>query len=590
MKKFLQISAWTLGTLLVLILVLMMAIPPIARSYVNGHGRELCGRDIYIDDIDLNLFRGTVCIDSLNLFERDGKIPFVKFENLTVNIGMARLFTGLVDVEEIHVNRLYVNVEQRDTVFNFSDILAFFDSGEETPADTASASLPVVLEDIRIDNSFVRYQDLVVGSDFKLNDLSVHIPGVDLRELNTSVALSLAFVDGGSFSTNVDYDDQTGNFGIDLTLRHFNLHSILPYLRQSMAATDIQGLLDAHMNLRGNLNHILALGVAGQTNVTRFQLTDKEGKPCLAADSLSLATSEVNLLKNRYGFSYILLKNPDICITMGKDSIDNITRMLTTAVIDQQSEPAPADSVAIEPVVADSTERIGEEPFDLYIDKMVVSGGKFAYTDSTLTYDPFVYAVSNIHFETDSFQLSGINDIAISCAPGTGDGSIDLCYHGNFEDMHNMAVNLDVKQVALKDFSPYVVQMFGNPMTNGTLSFRSDTKVVAGNIDSHNHLIVKNPVVEDKRKDVKPEIKGVPLKAGVYILTDKNGVCDMEVPVTGNIDEPKFSVRRLIFRTLGKLIVKVATSVVPTTSTATAVSATTETTDTAETSAIIENP
>lgn len=381
-----------------------------------------------------------------------------------------------------------------------------------------------------------------------IDHLNIDLEWLPLFSMEVDAKVNVAIKQGGRLNGHVGYEIEEEDFDVKFDLNHFNLNVVLPYLQQSMTATDFQGLLDAKMHIAGNVEDIFAMKVDGQTCVSKFLLADNSGEPCVQADSLSLATSEVNLLKNRYGFSYIFLKNPDIRINLNKDTIDNISSMLIDAPIDQQ-----ADSLA-----ADSTELLTEEPFDLYIDQMAVSRGKFQFTDNTLAYEPFVYQVDSISFESQSFTLSGINDLAISCMPGSGNGSIKVNYHGCFDDIRNMKVLLDVKNVALKDFSPYVVQMLGYPMTGGTLSFNSDTKVNAGDLDSYNHLIINNPVVEDKRKDVKPEIKGVPLKTGIYIITDKNGVCDMELPITGNIDEPKFSVKKIIFRTLGKLMVKVA--------------------------------
>lgn len=542
------------GSIVALLILIGWIVPPIACHYVNSHGKELCGRNIYIDDIDLNLFTGGIGIDSLTLFEADEQHTFVGVGELRVNLSMLRLITGLIDIEEITVERLHVNVEQTDTLFNFSDMLAFFDSGEKSEAES-SDPLPVVIEDILLSHSYVQYQDHKVGSNLKLDDVTIHIPGVDLRTLQTEVGVSFNFVDGGRFSTQVSYDDPTGDFAVDLHLKRLNLHLVLPYLQQSMAASNMKGLLDADMKVKGNLNHILAMQAEGQSCVSQFQMTDKVGELFFAADTLSLATSEVSLLRNRYGFSHIYLGSPDVHVSIAPDSIDNITRMLTTAAIDMQ----PDTLVAEAPQLTDSVERIGEEPFDLYITHLEVSHGAVSFTDSTLRYEPFHYQVKEISFEADSFRLADINHIAIGCQPGSGNGTISIQYHGSFDDIHNMSVNLRVADVELKDFSPYTIQMFGNPLVGGTLSFDSDTKVKQGDLDSYNHLRIVKPDVEKKLSGIKPEMN-VPFKAGIYILTDKNGICDMELPVKGNIDEPKFSVKRLIFKTLGKLIVKVATS------------------------------
>ncbi|MDO4497334.1 MAG: DUF748 domain-containing protein [Bacteroidales bacterium] len=556
MKKLLKVSCGVLGTLLGVILllfvVIMLAVPPFARNYINDHGEELCGRKLYLEKLSLNPFVGSLSLDSLNLYEPDGQTPFVKLRNLDVEISVPSLFVGLIDVKKVHADRFYLNVEQQDSLFNFTDMIEFF-SSEEDSTETKSEPLPVVIESIEITNSFVRYQDLKVGSDFKLADFSLSIPGIDLRTVDTEVGLSFQFVDGGSFDISADYDDKTSDFGLVFHLNRFDLHAILPYVQQVLNTPNMQGLLDAEMHVKGNLHHILAMEVQGESRLSDFLLEDESGEPCVTADSMYLATSEVSLLKNRYGFKEILIVNPQIRAEFDKDSLDNFSRMIVEAPIQQIEE----DSATERP---DSVERVGEEPFDLYIDRLHVLNGRLKYADHALRYDPFLYELHDLNFFCNNFNLSGINDISVNSHVGTGRGTVHLKYKGCFEDLHNMDVKLDVKHVELKDFSPYVLQMFGCPVEQGLLNFSSETLVKKGDLDSKNHLIINQPKVGKKNKEVEPEMKGVPLKAGLYILTDKNGVCDMELPVTGNIDEPKFSIKRLFFKTLGKLIVKVAVS------------------------------
>jgi len=58
---------------------------------------------------------------------------------------------------------------------------------------------------------------------------------------------------------------------------------------------------------------------------------------------------------------------------------------------------------------------------------------------------------------------------------------------------------------------------------------------------------------------MEPEYK-IPLKAALYILTDRKGKISMELPVKGDISSPTFSYRKIIFKTLANLIVKIVTS------------------------------
>ena len=52
----------------------------------------------------------------------------------------------------------------------------------------------------------------------------------------------------------------------------------------------------------------------------------------------------------------------------------------------------------------------------------------------------------------------------------------------------------------------------------------------------------------------------VPLELALALLTDSNGVIDMQVPVSGNIDDPEFDVGSVIFNAFLNLITKAITA------------------------------
>jgi hypothetical protein len=70
---------------------------------------------------------------------------------------------------------------------------------------------------------------------------------------------------------------------------------------------------------------------------------------------------------------------------------------------------------------------------------------------------------------------------------------------------------------------------------------------------------VYNMTVGKKHKEMEVEYN-VPLKLGLYILKDKDGKINFDIPVKGNLDNPEFSYKKIIFKTIVNLMVKVAVS------------------------------
>ena len=74
-----------------------------------------------------------------------------------------------------------------------------------------------------------------------------------------------------------------------------------------------------------------------------------------------------------------------------------------------------------------------------------------------------------------------------------------------------------------------------------------------------NKIDIYKARVGNRRKDVEPEMK-IPLKTALYILKDKDDKILIDMPISGNVDSPEFNYMKLVWKTLGNLLVKVATS------------------------------
>lgn len=532
----------------VLLLIAQFAMPSILRSYINGHGTDLLGREVYLDDVSVNILTGAVTLDSLTVYgQTPQEEPFIRLHRLDANVAMIHLLVGVLDLEHFKLDGLSLNVEQHDTVFNFSDILLRFSDEEESPSDEG---LPIVLRDIAITNSYLHYRDLLVHSDFRINNITMHIPGVDLRELNTNVGMDLTFFDGGNLSTQFVYDERRLTYAIDLHLTDFNMEGLLPYVQQYVWADDFGGKLNGELHMRGNIRHVLDFQMTGKATVHQLTLSDDEGDEVLSCDSLTIGVSEMNLIKNRIGLTQLIMHRPKLEITYDRDSIDNFSRMM--ALSEQH--------LAEEGLLSDPAESEADDQpdFQLYISQFQIREGDLRYHDLANDVEPFHYQIHDISLNAPQFTLTGYNNVRGKARLGNG-GSLTLDYHGKLDDARNMRFTLGASDIELKDFSPYSLQMFGNEITSGSLSGDIQADVHDGNLKGNIHFTAHDPQVSKRRKSIKSEFH-VPFRAGLYALTDKDGICDIELPMSGNIDEPRFSYKRLVFRTLGKLFVKVCTS------------------------------
>ncbi|MDR2838204.1 MAG: DUF748 domain-containing protein, partial [Azonexus sp.] len=115
-----------------------------------------------------------------------------------------------------------------------------------------------------------------------------------------------------------------------------------------------------------------------------------------------------------------------------------------------------------------------------------------------------------------------------------------------------------VKGVDLTGFSTYSGKYAGYAIEKGTLSLDLAYKL------ENNQLTANNKVFIDQftfgEPVASPDATQLPVNLALSLLKNNKGEIDVELPVSGSLDDPQFSVGGIIFRVIGNLIVKAVTS------------------------------
>ena len=427
MSKFLKILAIILGIIVLISTVITFGGGPYIRNYLNTHGAELLGRRVQVGTVRLNGFTGSLSVDSLFIAEKDDTTRFLSAKQIRTHLNVPRVFLRTYMLDELEADELKVDILQRDTVFNFSDII------ERLALDDSTEPLPLVIKDINIHNSYIHYKDSLVGSEFSLNDFQLFIPGIDLRDINTSVGISLNFTEGGTLKTMVDYDDKHKLYSMVFKVDGFNMKGLLPYMRQSIYLGDIQGVINLDLLMQGSVAHLLDFSLKGTAGIKNLNVFDEEGKTMVRCDTVSIDVRDMDLPANRINLSRVHFERPYIRIQYDKDSLDNFSRLILKAEkiwaerdsirlaeqgIDYAEYRQNADSLAAftEESSVEYNGLIRKQ--HLQIDSLLIDSARLSYRDESLLADPFVYELSNVNIKAPNFSLHGINHITADAQLG----------------------------------------------------------------------------------------------------------------------------------------------------------------------------
>lgn len=548
--KILKPIGITVATLGVLLIIAAIIAPPVAKHYIVKHSKEMIGRQINIDGLYANIFTGYTRITGFELLDTNDRDRFVSFDSLVVKLSLFRLLANELKVNRIRLVHPDIQVWQKGSDFNFSDLLqnspdTVISDSPQTDTLAETEPMAIALNNIAIVGGNLSYQDLLVGSQWNTNDIQLYIPGVYFSGKNTDIGLNLNFSEGGSLHTNMQYNLEAGSYLLSLQLNDFAIDNLLPYLQQSLNVGQIKGLLSADLQLQGNTAHALDITVKGSTGLKQFRLTDLHEKDILSAGELALNIATINPEKQQFRFEDIRIQDLKSAFDLYPQS-NTFSQLLKS---DTLHNTAPAEDVPQADTVQDAP--------DFFIHEFSVDNASFTFQDHTL-HEPFHFAIHDICINASDFTFSGNNQVSIKSSLENG-GTIALNWSGRLDDISNQDLNLFIKNLDLKLFSPYSIQYFGYPLQNGVLAFSSINNIRNHYLDGRNKLDIYRCEVDKKRRDIRAEIN-IPLRTALYIIKDVNDKIKMDLPVKGNINSPSFSYKKIIFKTLTNLLIKVAVS------------------------------
>ena len=564
MKKALKIIRIAIITLLVLIVALVLFGTLfggcVAKNYVNTHGQDLIGRQVQVDHVGLNLFTGRVAIHDLAIMEDNGSDRFAGFDTLDVSVSLLRLLGQTVYLRHITLSGLNVSIVQDSNQMNFQSIIDHFakDSTEAEPADTTPSNWVVSLHKIHLTHGSADYTDLRRMAHSGFHNLNIFVPDFVIGgKEKTDAGLTVQLTKGGTLKADATWNAQTQDFTADLSLSDLLLDQLKDFNMNPDFVQEIKGALGLTAHVSGNLKQALDMNISGKVDVDNLDLIDSASTSLASLNHLGVDLNKMVLSQNLFDINSIVLDGLNLRYELFADSTNTLSRIFSKAqeVTDTTLAEAVPETVS-DSVTVDTT--LQSIPLQLRLGHIDLNHINFTFADHTLP-DPFEFPVTDLRLTADNITTSGNNNAKVFANLPEG-GVLLVDWKGNISDWKlNQSLRLDVRNLHLTSLSPYMVAYFALPFTDGIFSFSSLNTIQNSQLNGKNKIDIYKPTLGERRNDVKPQLK-LPVKAALYILKDKDDKVILDVPIKGNVDNPEFNYMKLVWKTLGNLVVKVATS------------------------------
>ncbi|MDD3248782.1 MAG: DUF748 domain-containing protein [Smithellaceae bacterium] len=226
-----------------------------------------------------------------------------------------------------------------------------------------------------------------------------------------------------------------------------------------------------------------------------------------------------------------------------------------------KKETPPSDAAgktADEKAVAAKTPQAAPPP-DIKIGKVSFNGGTVDFADRNIRPN-YAATMLNLRGSVTGLSSQQISRAKVDLKGNLGYGSpleiagmINPLAKDFFAD-----IKLIFKDIEMSPVTPYTSKYLGYPITKGKLNFNVVYLVDQRKLTAENKIFFDQLTFGEKVES--PEAIKAPVPLAVSLLTDRNGQINLDIPLSGSLDDPKFRIWPIVWQVLVNIITKAVTA------------------------------
>ncbi|TXJ02160.1 MAG: DUF748 domain-containing protein [Aquabacterium sp.] len=360
---------------------------------------------------------------------------------------------------------------------------------------------------------------------------------------------------------------QVGLAGVDLRV----LQSYLdPHLNIHIAGARAQAA--GRVQVQDDARRGLSVRYQGRVGLSDLRLQDRVNEAdfvswrslSLDGTDLAWANGQVNANLGRIALNEFygrVIINPDgqlnLASIASREAGAQPQSLTTPQASASSAAPAPAvkpdAAVSAAPTTPAATAQAA--PMKLRWQGIKLSKGRVDFTDNYIKpnysadltrIEGSISAVASDKPEPATVDVSGAVDDG---APLKITGQLHPLGPRLFTDIQGSA-----KGIELTRLTPYAARYAGYAIEKGSLSMTVHYKIDGGKLEASNQIFLDQLTFGEKVDS--PDATKLPVLFAVALLKNRHGEIDINLPISGSLDDPQFSVGGIIWRVIVNLITK----------------------------------
>lgn len=483
--------------------------------------------------------------------------PLASIDKVSVQEGSINLNNSRVKLAAIVLSGLQTQVlREADQSLNWQTALAQEAAASAAPSanttkPTAADPWKVSLDKLALENSSVHIEDKTYTKPLVLDVQNIGVelqsPSMDLSKAMPVIA-KFALKQGGQFDASGKLALAPFKTEIQLKLDGLSLKPFTTFVNQYAFLELTDGLLNTHGKLVLSTGQALAGDFSGGFSVNNLAMSEENSKETfLAWKEVSSDSLKFGFAENQLHMDSLSIIEPAGKFIIHEDKSINVQRMM-------RQPPAAAPSV-----VSTSAKADGAPAFGMTIERVSLQNADLQFADLSLrpqfgthmnSLSGVINGLSTNHTSTAQVELDGRVDEFGSARIR---GAVQPFNATEFTDLKLAFHNLDMSRL-----TPYSGKFAGRKINAGRLSVDLEYKIKQRQLAGENKFVIHQLKLGENIDS--PDATHLPLDLAIALLEDKEGLIDLDLPITGSLDDPQFSYGKVIWKAIVNVLGKIVTS------------------------------
>ncbi len=192
--------------------------------------------------------------------------------------------------------------------------------------------------------------------------------------------------------------------------------------------------------------------------------------------------------------------------------------------------------------------------------------GTVTLTDGSLNFADYSLSPNfDIGIQRLNGSITGLSSKELARADVELGGEVDnyapVTIGGQINPLSGVAytdITMKFDGIDLTTFTPYFSKFAGYKVQQGKLRLNLHYRLNNRHLDADNKIVLNQLVLGEKVQS--PDATSLPVKLAVALLKDSKGVIDLDIPISGSLDDPEFSVFPIILKALVNTLWKMVTA------------------------------